>query len=123
MSGTGTGTAANCPWSARRYRARLLGTGRLALPLVTADADCGEKSIRHHTACTNTTGTPISCHDGGITRVGDTIYWYGTSYKGNPTGIWGRKAAHLQQGLNCYSSNNLTDWKHEGTCFQFPREG
>jgi hypothetical protein len=67
----------------------------IALPLVTADANCGEKSIRHYSAWTNTTGTPISCHDGGITRVGDTIYWYGTSDKGNPTGIWGRKVAHL----------------------------
>ena len=57
------------------------------------------KPIRNYTAWTDTAGNPISCHDGGITRVGDTFYWYGTSYKGNPKGLWGRKAAHLQQRL------------------------
>ena len=47
---------------------------------------------------------------GKITRVGKTFYWYGTSYKGNPAGLWGRKAAHLQQvvppGLR-FTSNSL----------------
>lgn len=54
---------------------------------------------------------------------GDTFFWYGTSYKGNPTGLWGRKAAHLQQGFNCYRSKNLVDRKCEGVCFTFPKEG
>ena len=79
--------------------------------------------IRNHAAWTDTAGNPISCHDGGITRVGDTFYWYGTSYKGNPAGVWGRKGAQLQQGFNCYSSKNLVDWKYEGVCLQFPKDG
>ncbi len=79
--------------------------------------------IRNHAAWTDTAGNPISCHDGGITRVGDTFYWYGTCYKGNPTGVWGRKGALFQQGFNCYSSKNLVDWKYDGVCFQFPKDG
>ena len=79
--------------------------------------------IRNHVAWTDTAGNPISCHDGGITRVGDTFYWYGTSYKDNTTGLWGRRGAQLQQGFNCYSSKNLVDWKYEGACLQFPKNG
>lgn len=91
--------------------------------LSAASVASAHKPIRNHTAWTDAAGNPISCHDGGITRVGDTFYWYGTCYKGNPTGIWGRKGAHLQQGFNCYSSKNLVDWNYEGTCFQFPKTG
>jgi hypothetical protein len=29
----------------------------------------------------------------------------------------------LQQGFTCYSSKNLVDWKYEGVCFTFPKEG
>jgi hypothetical protein len=93
-----------------------------AVAVVMVADFCGAgEPIRNHATWTDTAGNPISCHDGGITRVGDTFYWYGTSYKGNPTGIWGRKGAPLQQGFNCYSSKNLVDWKHEGVCFAFPR--
>jgi hypothetical protein len=94
----------------------------LAVAIASYPAVAGEP-IRNHAAWTDTAGNPISCHDGGITRVGDTFYWYGTSYKGNPTGIWGRRGAHLQQGFNCYSSKNLVDWKYEGLCLQFPKDG
>jgi hypothetical protein len=42
-----------------------------------------DEKIRNYVAWTDTDGKLISCHDGGITRVGDIFYWYGTSYKGN----------------------------------------
>ena len=29
----------------------------------------------------------------------------------------------MQQGFNCYSSKNLVDWKYEGVCTAFPKEG
>ena len=93
----------------------------IALVIAAAANLCSaDNPIRNYTAWPDTAGNPISCHDGGITRVGDTFYWYGTSYRGNPSGLWGRKAAHLQQGFNCYSSKNLVDWKYEGVCFTFP---
>ncbi|MGA2617390.1 MAG: family 43 glycosylhydrolase [Thermoguttaceae bacterium] len=95
-----------------------------ALALTMAADPCGAgEPIRNHSAWKDTAGNSISCHDGGITRVGDTFYWYGTSYKGNPRGLYGRSAVHLQQGFNCYSSKNLVGWKHEGVCFAFPKEG
>ena len=55
------------------------------------------KPIRNHVAWTDTAGKPISCHDGGILRVGDTFYWYGTSYRGNPQGLWDAKPAMCDQ--------------------------
>ena len=94
----------------------------LAIAMIADLCGAGEP-IRNYSAWTDTAGNPISCHDGGITRVGDTFYWYGTSYKGNPKGLDGRKSAHLQQGFNCYSSKNLVDWKYEGVCLAFPKEG
>jgi hypothetical protein len=96
----------------------------VVLLVVLANEPCvADDQIRNYSVWNDTDGKPISCHDGGMTRVGDTFYWYGTSYKGNPTGLWGRKAAHLQRGFNCYSSKNLVDWKCEGVCFEFPKEG
>ena len=34
------------------------------------------KPIRNFTVWRDTDGNPISCHDGGITTVGDNFYWY-----------------------------------------------
>ncbi len=99
---------------------RALVLSMILATLFAAHLASADKPIRNDTAWTDTTGKPISCHDGGITRVGGTFYWYGTSYAGNPAGIWGRKGAHLQRGFNCYSSKNLVDWKYEGVCLQFP---
>ena len=91
--------------------------------IISAGPSGADKPIRNYSAWTDTAGNPISCHDGGITRVSDTFYWYGTSYKGNPKGLYGRKAAHLQNGFNCYSSKNLVAWKYEGVCLKFPKDG
>jgi outer membrane protein assembly factor BamB len=82
-----------------------------------------QKAIRNGADWVDTTGRPISCHDGGITRVGDMFYWYGTNYDGNPKGLWGRPGAKLQRPFNAYSSRDLVDWKLEGPCLEFPKEG
>jgi hypothetical protein len=81
------------------------------------------KPIRNFTVWTDTAGKPISAHDGGITLVGDTFYWYGTSYRGNPEGLCGREGVSLRNGFNCYSSTNLVDWKYEGVCLASPKDG
>ena len=69
----------------------------------------------------DTDGNPISCHEGGMSRFGDTFYWYGTSYSGNPKGIWGKEqqTQALQRGLNVYSSDDLVHWKYEGVCLDY----
>ena len=96
----------------------------IAFAVATASSlFAADKPIRNYTVLTDTAGNPISCHDGGITRIGDTFYWYGTSYHGNPAGLYGRRAANLPQHFNCYSSKNLVDWKYEGVCFQVPKDG
>jgi len=102
---------------------RLMMTWIALAIAMAASLHAADKLIRNYAAWTDTAGNPISCHDGGITRIGDTFYWYGTSYQGNPQGLWGRRAAHLPQRFNCYSSKNLVDWKYEGVCFQVPKDG
>ena len=67
----------------------------------------------------DTDGIHISCHDGGLSRFGDTFYWYGTSYIGNPGGEFGFYAHKLQNGFNVYSSKDLVNWKREGVCLDF----
>jgi hypothetical protein len=79
---------------------------------VVAGMAYADKPIRNFSRWVDVDGNPISCHDGAIARFGDTFYWYGTSYRGNPNGLWGRKGTHLQNGFNVYSSRNLVDWKH-----------
>ena len=88
------------------------------------------KPIRNHTAWMDAAGNPISCHGGGIMRDGDTFYWYGEAFKGNPQGHFGHavpqhglKYTDVQNGFNCYSSKNLVDWKYEGVCMSFPKDG
>lgn len=67
----------------------------------------------------DTDGNHISCHEGGVTRFGDTFYWYGTSYKGNPGGKWGKGGHTLQNGFTVYSSKDLVHWKSYGACIDF----
>ena len=93
------------------------------LVLCFAGEVCADKPIRNHTDWVDTRGLPISCHEGGITRVGDTFYWYGTNYEGNPRFLFGPPAAGLQRDFNVYSSKNLVDWKYEGVCLEFPKKG
>ncbi|MBF0431007.1 MAG: family 43 glycosylhydrolase [Fibrobacteria bacterium] len=65
----------------------------------------------------DTEGNPISAHDGGISRFGDTFYWYGSNYEGNPDGWYGDKSHDLMNPFNIYSSTDLVNWKHEGVAF------
>ena len=99
-------------------------------PAVAEDVIRAAKPIRNHTVWIDTAGNPISCHDGGITRVGDTFYWYGDELsKAIPRDSTARchqarpKYTDVQNGFNCYSSKNLVDWKYEGVCMQFPKDG
>lgn len=105
-----------------RHLVLYLGVGSL-LTLCFIGNAYGEKPIRNHADWVDTDGRPISCHEGGITRVGDTFYWYGTNYEGNPKFIFGPAAAGLQKDFNVYSSKNLVDWKCEGVCLEFPKKG
>jgi len=44
----------------------------------------------------------IQAHGGGITRIGDTFYWYGEDRSpDNPDDL---------RCVSCYSSTNLVDW-------------
>ena len=76
-------------------------------------------AVRHETDWLDASGKPISAHEGGITRFGDTFYWYGTSYDGNPRGAYGRDGHTLQNGFHVYSSRDLATWRYEGVCLDF----
>ncbi len=53
----------------------------------------------------DTSGTLIQAHGGGLLLRGKTYYWYGE----NKTEGYNNKV-----GVSCYSSTNLHDWKDEG---------
>ena len=62
----------------------------ILVTLLTAHLPSADRPIRNYTAWTDNAGNQISCHDGGLTRVGDTFHWYGTCYRGNPTRLRGQ---------------------------------
>jgi len=79
--------------------------------------------IVNHKPWTDTCGKPIFAHDGGVTRFGDTFYWYGISYAGNPSGKFGMMAPKLWNGVFVYSSTNLVDWTYRGLAVKRPEKG
>ena len=91
------------------------------IPQRNADPAARAPFITNGTDWRDTRGRPISCHDGCILRVGDEFYWYGTSYRGNPRGLWGRPGAKLQNDFNVYRSRDLVSWEYAGVCFSFPK--
>jgi len=78
--------------------------------------------IRNHTDWRDVDGRPIFAHDGGITRVGDKFYWYGTSYASNPQGLYGTPESPWD-GFTVYSSADLVNWKYEGMALTRPEWG
>ncbi len=72
---------------------------------------------------TDTRGRLIIAHDGGISRFGDTWYWYGSDYSGNPKGDYGMAGHALANGFRVYSSPGLMRWKYEGVCLRVPESG
>ncbi|CAI6341523.1 unnamed protein product [Periconia digitata] len=50
------------------------------------------------------TGKHIQAHGGGVLKVGGTYYWVGED----------KTDGSAFQNINCYSSNNLVEWKYEG---------
>lgn len=55
-----------------------------------------------------TDGQAINAHGGGILYQNGIYYWYG-EFKGS-----GKDGNKAMDGVSCYSSENLKDWKNEG---------
>jgi hypothetical protein len=82
----------------------------------------GQKLILNCTEWKDTQGRMISAHEHFVGRFDKVFYWYGTSYKGNPSGRCGEDGAALLNGFNVYRSTNLVDWEYLGECIKFPKE-
>ena len=81
-------------------------------------------SIANNTDWLDLHGRPVLAHDGHITRVQDTFYWYGSSYAGNPKGKYGTAAGFaVWNGIQAYSSQDLVAWKYEGVALPRPAKG
>ena len=52
----------------------------------------------------------VHAHGGGILRIKDTWYWYGTSQK--------RPPGWLSEGVNLYASEDLSSWKYQGQIYR-----
>jgi len=79
--------------------------------------------IRNNTDWLDTDGNPIMAHDGGISRFGNKFCWYGTSYAGNPGGLYGTQHADKNNGFNLYTSTDLVNWHYEGVVLKVPQSG
>ncbi|NPD92488.1 family 43 glycosylhydrolase [Xylanibacter muris] len=84
----------------------------------------GEFGTIHNDTFWNTSdGQPLYSHGGGIFKFTDPdtgqkrYYWYGVRYKGSVeyrTDPAVTVEHAVFDGVTCYSSDNLTDWKYEG---------
>lgn len=82
------------------------------------------KPIVNGTDWLDVDGRPILAHDGHITRVKDTFYWYGSSYAGNPKGKFGTAAGYaVWTGIQVYSSRDLVTWTYQGVALPRPEKG
>ncbi|MBD8548943.1 family 43 glycosylhydrolase, partial [Sphingomonas sp. CFBP 8760] len=59
-------------------------------------------------------GLPVSAHGGGIVKVGDTYYLFGEAH---------RDMTNAFAGFNCYSSNDLINWRFESVALPVQRSG
>jgi hypothetical protein len=66
----------------------------------------------------DTSGNTLYSQSGNVIKVGSTYYWYGNKYAGavtyaaKPTG---KDTAFTFEGVTCYSSTDLVNWKFENT--------
>ncbi len=65
----------------------------------------------------DTDGNHINAHGGGILYQNGIYYWYG-EFKGK--GSLGNVA---MDGVSCYSSKNLKNWKNEGLALKMINDG
>ena len=101
-----------------------------ALTVITAAAQAtwndtanGFGAIRNDAFRHTTDGSPLFSHGGGIFRFKDPdtgtdkYYWYGVRYRGSKEYMADPSVTvehAVFDGVTCYSSTNLTDWKYEG---------
>ncbi|MBO9701394.1 MAG: family 43 glycosylhydrolase [Sporocytophaga sp.] len=89
----------------------------IAFLLVTFSNVYGQK-IQNDVFWKDTQGNPIYSQGGGTLKVGNTYYWYGVKYRGAVTyyndPYSGKNGDIAFQGITCYSSTDLTNWKFEG---------
>lgn len=88
-----------------------------------AAPDDGFRTIRNDVFWDTADGRPLYSQGGGVFRFADPAtgsgryYWYGVRYKGaadyrnDPTVT---VADAVFDGVTCYSSDNLVDWRYEG---------
>lgn len=79
----------------------------LILSLATATpAAAPARTIKPGAIWPDDRGQHINAHGGGITKVGDTWYWFGQYHP--------KDAASDRRYVSCYSSTNLVNWKFLG---------
>jgi hypothetical protein len=95
--------------------------GHLFAPLLLAFGLWAPAALASFQTITNdafyltTTGTPIYTQGGGISKFGNTYYWYGIQYKGMATYYASPTAANASANttfvaINCYSSPDMVHW-------------
>ena len=71
-----------------------------------------QKSFKPGAIWPDNNGIHINAHGGGILFHNGTYYWYG-EHK-----IAGKSGGLAKVGVSCYSSQDLYNWKDEGTALK-----
>jgi hypothetical protein len=102
------------------------GDGAMSVGSDASSSDGGEDAatastgalIQNDVFWKDTSGDTLYSQSGNVIKVGSTYYWYGNKYAGavtyaaNPTG---KKSDFTFDGVTCYSSTDLVNWKFENT--------
>lgn len=84
----------------------------------TFHVDLFGQTIQNDVFWLDTSGNPIYSQGGGVSKFGNTYYWYGPKYSGaddyfnNPAA--GKNSGSGFEAMTCYSSTDLVKWKFEG---------
>lgn len=101
--------------------ARTITISLVAITAIASTTNAAMQTIHNDEFWKTTDGKLIYSQGGGAIKVGDTWYWYGVKYSGavtyaaNPTG---KNSDIGFQGVTCYSSKDLVNWKDEGLAVQ-----
>jgi autotransporter-associated beta strand protein len=92
-----------------------LFAGILIFGLGAPSAFASYQTITNDAFYLTTTGTPIYTQGGGISKFGNTYYWYGVQYAGMATYYASPTAANASANtkfvaINCYSSPDMVHW-------------
>lgn len=98
----------------KRKHFGLTAAAVVAAAFMTTMSAAGNKEITQGEIWPDTDGRHINAHGGCVLHHDGRYYWYGEHRADRSSG------ARIQEGVTCYSSDDLVKWKPEGMALQVP---